>query len=121
MNLAARRSATEGSDAANSNAAKAGNGQQQVLPQRAAKSSAKRKRASESPAPEGGAQGASVTATTASINVPEQTAESIAKRPDCKQAAAAQELDPVQTVAAAEVKLALVEDDVDWAGEAAPE
>ena len=116
LNLAARRSATESGDAAKAGARVV---QETAQPQHAAQSTAKRKRTEESVALSDADAGASVAAATADPALPEQTREDVAQRTERNGEPAPSE--PAADVAARKAKLKLVEDDVDWAGEAATE
>jgi len=119
LNLAARRSATESGDAAKADAAGARVAQEHARPQQAAQSTAKRKRAEESVALSDADPATSVAAAVADPASREQTGEDVAERTAGIDEPAPPE--PAPNVAARKAKLKLVEDDVDWAGEAATE
>lgn len=121
VNLAARRSTADSGDVAKPHAAASACDQVQAQPERAAKSTAKRKWVRDSTAPGAADPGASVAATSAEVASPDQPVVGIVKLPGSERAPAPQEPAADQHMPAIKAKLALVEDDVDWDGQAAPE
>ena len=119
LNLAARRSATESWDAAKAGAADARVAQHHAQPQHTAKNTAKRKRAEESAALSDADAGRPVAVATADSAVREQSGDDGAGRLEGNDSAAPAE--PDADVAVRKEELDLVEDDVDWTGEAATE
>jgi len=93
--------------------------QEHAQPRQAAQSTAKRKRAQESAALSDADPGASVAAAMANSTSPEQTSADVVHKTEGNANAAPADPDP--EVAVRKAKLSLVEDDVEWNGEAARE